>query len=161
VFAAGLSPPPCATWRSLRYALRHFHGSASHLALHNPSLEPTAFGVGSAQTLGRMNVNPAAAPIQHLQRLQALLGDLEPLNIALQRHEYDSLAFGDFVVVLVTGHKAARFIWDGRESILTVEYQARQNQSIAGTWVHDAFISVSPREAVFAEIGSNAVSLLT
>jgi hypothetical protein len=103
----------------------------------------------------------AATPIQHLRRLQALLEELEPRNIALERHEYDSLAFGDFVVVLGAGHKRVRFSWDGQESILTVECQtAPPNDLAAKAWEHDAYISVSPSEAVFVEIGSNAVSIL-
>jgi len=48
-----LPPQPISSWVQLRYAVGHFHRSAFEAALHNRSLDPTAFGVGSASTLDR------------------------------------------------------------------------------------------------------------
>jgi hypothetical protein len=101
-----------------------------------------------------------ATPIQHLRALQALLEELAQQNIALESHEYDAMVFGNFGLVLGSKRNRVRFTWDGKESVLTVEYKDPQTHASGGPWVHDAYISVCPREAVFAEIGSNAVSIL-
>jgi hypothetical protein len=102
----------------------------------------------------------APSSIQHLQSLQTLLQALAPEGIELESHQYDSLAFGGFELVLAKNHKKARFLWDGRESLLEVQYQEVDNKAIVGKWVHDAFIKVTPAEAVFAEIGSEAEAIL-
>lgn len=98
--------------------------------------------------------------IQHLQSLLALLQMLDIEGIEMESHQYDGAAFGSFAMVLAKGHTKVRFLWDGKESILTVEYQKVQNRAVTGIWEHDAFISVPLVEAVFAEIGSNAETVL-
>ena len=42
-----MAPRAFAAWVPLRYAVGHFHRGASEMALHNLSLERTAFGVRS------------------------------------------------------------------------------------------------------------------
>ena len=98
--------------------------------------------------------------IQHLQSLLALIQTLASDGIAMESHQYDGIAFGNFALVLAKGHTKVRFLWDGKELILTVEYQKIQNKVVTGVWEHDAFISVPSGEAVFAEIGSNAETML-
>ena len=98
--------------------------------------------------------------IQHLQRLIALLQMLASEGIEMESHQYDGITFGNFTLVLTKGHTKVRFLWDGKESILTVEYQKVQSKAVTGVWEHDAFISVPSAEAVFAEIGSNAETML-
>ncbi len=78
----------------------------------------------------------------------------------MESHQYDALSFGSFLLVLAKGHTKVRFSWDGKESILTVERQNVQNKSVVGTWEHDAFIQAPSADAVFAEIGSNAETML-
>ncbi len=101
-----------------------------------------------------------SSALQHLERLQALLQALGSGGIEIESHQYNCIAFGDFTLVLAKGHSKARFLWDGRESILTVEYQVVRNKSINGTWEHVAFIKAPSGETVFAEIESNAKALL-
>ena len=101
-----------------------------------------------------------AHSIQHLQRLIALLQMLASDGIEMESHQYDGLAFGNFTLVLTKGHTKVRFLWDGKESILTVEYQKVRNKAVTEVWEHDAFISVSSAEAVFAKLGSNAETML-
>jgi len=103
----------------------------------------------------------ASAAMDHFSHLHALLKELEPEGIALWEHKYAQETFGSFAVVLGAHHKRARFTWNGQESILTVEYAAVTAQGATSPWQHDAYISVSSREDVFAEIGSNAISMLT
>jgi hypothetical protein len=105
-------------------------------------------------------MNDVITPIQHLRSLQALLEELALQGIVLLIHEYSSASFGNFVLVFGARHQKARFSWDGKEQILTAEYQKVQNESVEGAWEHDAYVSVSPTEGVFAEIGSNAVAML-
>ena len=98
--------------------------------------------------------------LEHLQALCMLAHDLGTDGISLEAHEYDASAFGGFVVVFARGHAKAKFIWDGKDSILTVEYLKTESSKTAGTWTHDAYIQVPDHAAVFAEIGSNAVTML-
>jgi len=101
----------------------------------------------------------SSPPIQHLQSLQALLKTLASEGIEMESHQYDGITFGNFVLVLAKGHTKARFLWNAKESILTVECQHVVNKATLEQWEHDAFIKVQ-QEAVFAEIGSNAETLL-
>ena len=98
--------------------------------------------------------------LQHLERLLALLQTLGSESIEMESHQYDGPAFGNFVVVLAKGRARVSFVWNGKESILTVESQEVQNKADKQTWEHDAFIKVSSADDVFAEIGSNAEAML-
>ena len=97
--------------------------------------------------------------LEHLQALSSLVQELGTNGVSLESHEYDASAFGGFAVVMTRGHAKARFTWDGKDSILTVEYLKTGSSGPAVTWTHDAYIQVPDREAVFAEIGSNAVAI--
>ena len=101
-----------------------------------------------------------AASLEHLQGLCSLMLELDTQGVSLESHEYHAGAFGSFVVVLGRGHAKAKFIWDGKDSILTVEYLKAKNSAPVGTWTHDAHIQVPERQDVFAGIGSNAVAML-
>ncbi len=98
--------------------------------------------------------------LEHLQALSSLVQELGTEGVSLESHEYDANAFGGFVVVLARGHAKVKFIWDGKDSILTVEYMKAGSSGSVGTWTHDAYIQVPDQRAVFAEIGSNAVAML-
>ena len=98
--------------------------------------------------------------IQHLQSLLELLQTLGSESIEMESHQYDGGACGNFVLVLAKGHAKVRFLWDGKESILTVECQKVQSKAVTGDWEHDAFISVPSAVDVFAEVGSNAETML-
>jgi hypothetical protein len=100
------------------------------------------------------------ASIRHLQSILALIQTLASEGIEMESHQYEGIAFGNFVLVLAKGHKKVRFLWDGKESILTVEYQKVRNRAVIGVWEHNAFISAPSAEAVFAEIRSNAEAML-
>ncbi len=89
-----------------------------------------------------------------------LLEALAANGIKMERHQYDEASFGSFALVLAKGHAKARFTWDGRESILTVEWQKVQNNAVAGEWQHDAFIQAATADAALAEIGPNAEAML-
>jgi hypothetical protein len=102
----------------------------------------------------------AMASIDHLQKIQALLESLAANGIEMESHRYDLTAFGSFAMVLAKSHTKARFTWDGRESVLTVEWQRVQNNTVVGEWQHDAFIQAATGDDALAEIGSNAEAML-
>ena len=89
-----------------------------------------------------------------------MLQELVTQGIVLESQQYDASVFGSFVVVLARGREKAKFIWDGKDSMLTVEYLKPANSEDPGSWKHDAYIQVPERRAVLAEIGSNAVAML-
>ena len=101
-----------------------------------------------------------ADSLDHLRRLCQLLEELGPNGVLLESHEYDSCAFGGFIVVLARGKAKAKFIWDGKDSVLTVEFMKAGTAGAAGSWEHDAYIEVPERLAVFSEIASNTVAML-
>ncbi len=102
----------------------------------------------------------ALPSIHHLESLLELLQTLASEGIEMESHEYDGAAFGNFELVLTKGHAKVRFTWDGKKSILAIEFQKVQNKAETGTWEHDAYISVSSAQDVFAEIGSEAETML-
>ena len=102
----------------------------------------------------------ATSSSKHLKRLNSLLDELAEDDICLSRYEYTPESFGHFTLVLSKGAAKVRFLWDARESLLTVQCLKEQHESIGEVWEHDATIEVAPPDAVFAEIGSNAVAAL-
>jgi hypothetical protein len=96
----------------------------------------------------------------HLECLIELLQSLASEGIEMESHQYDCAAFGNFALVLTKGHAKVRFTWDGKESILTIDFQKVQTKAETGTWQHDAYSSVPSAQDVFAEIGSEAKTML-
>ena len=92
----------------------------------------------------------------HFQSMETLLGELEPLGIALGEHSYSPTTVVGFTLVLRHGSEKARFIWNEPDAILTVECAGVGN---AVSWKHDAHIKVELRDAVFYEIASEAIQL--
>lgn len=102
----------------------------------------------------------ATSSIQHLKKLQSLLEGLAEDDIRLLRYEYIPESFGNFTMILAKGAAKVRFLWDARESLLTIECLKEQHESVGEVWEHDATIEVDSPEVVFAEIGSNAAAVL-
>ncbi len=102
----------------------------------------------------------ALPSIHHLECLLELLQTLAPEGIEMESHRYDGGVSGNFALVLSKGHSKVRFTWDGTKSVLTIEFQEVQNNAETGTWEHDAYISVPSAPDVFAEIGSEAETML-
>lgn len=100
-----------------------------------------------------------SSAIQHFQGFLALLQALAVEQIEFESLEHHEHAFGTFILVVSRGHKKVRFVWDGRESLLTVECQKFQNRSVTTKWEHGAFIAAISRQAALAEIESIAVTM--
>ena len=62
----------------------------------------------------------AAGSLKHVETLLGFLRELANDGIALYEHHFDAQAFGNFIVVLGLPHRRVKFIWDGREFLLSV-----------------------------------------
>ncbi len=96
------------------------------------------------------------APLGHFEAMTWLLKELEPARIELHEHQYSPRVFGSFALVLGRGHKDARFAWDGRDALLSIEFRGNRSD----TWTHDANISLPNGEGLYAEIASQASEML-
>jgi hypothetical protein len=97
-----------------------------------------------------------ATSIAHFESLLWLLKELEPDGIVLHEHQYHPQSFGSFVVVLGRGHDLAKFVWDGKEFLLSVSFAAVTNKNANVAWAHDANISLPNGHGLFEEIASEA-----
>ena len=65
-------------------------------------------------------MNDPDASIKHFAIMQTLASDLAKRHIAIYEHQFDMLIFSSFTAVVGTRHKRWQFIWDGKESVMTV-----------------------------------------
>lgn len=93
----------------------------------------------------------------HFEAMAWLLKELAPARIELQEHQYSPRVFGSFALVLGRGHKEVRCTWDGRDSLLSIEFRENRSES----WTHDANISVPNGEGLYAEIASQASEMFS
>jgi hypothetical protein len=98
--------------------------------------------------------------VVHLESLAQLLKELALERIELFEHAYNPQSFGSFVLVLGRGHEQLKFIWDGKDAILSVSFAAVQNKNTAPVWTHDADLSLPKGEGLYAEIASQSVDML-
>ena len=97
-----------------------------------------------------------ALSTHHFERMAWLTHELAADRIDLLEHQYAPATFGSFVIALAKGHDELRFTWDGRDSVLAVGFRKRG----AREWTHDAYISVPDQEGLYAEIASQATTML-
>jgi hypothetical protein len=100
------------------------------------------------------------AAIEHLESLTSILKELAPQGIELYEHRYHPQAFGSFELVLGRSHEHIKFIWDGRDSVLSVSFATVTNENANPSWTHDANISLPNGDGLFAEIASNVEQML-
>jgi hypothetical protein len=98
--------------------------------------------------------------IAHLEGLTRLLREFSSDRIELLEHTYHPAAFGSFELVLGKGHQQVKFVWDGKESILSLYFATVQNKNSVPAWTHDADFSLPGGEGLYAEIGSQSVDML-
>jgi hypothetical protein len=101
-----------------------------------------------------------SAPIAHIESLLWLLKELEAEGIALYEHQYQPQSFGSFVLVVGRGHERAKFVWDGKEFILSVSFATFPTKNANVPWTHDADITLPNGHGLFEEIASQAQSVL-
>lgn len=81
-----------------------------------------------------MNDAAALYALSHVTALKELLEQLVPLNIELQEHSFDSLCFGSWVMVAGRSRQRYRFVWDGKESLLSVSSSTFSDSQSAAQW---------------------------
>ena len=76
----------------------------------------------------------ADTTILHLGLMQRLAERLAGDHFAIYEHTYNQIAFGSWEVVIGTHHKRRRFIWDGKDSLLSVSEAEFTNSSSPPSW---------------------------
>lgn len=98
--------------------------------------------------------------ILHLESVAQLLKELTSERIVLFEHSYHPQSFDSFILVLGRGHEQLKFIWDGKDAVLSASFAKIQNKNAAPVWTHDADFSLPKGEGLYAEIASLSVEML-
>ena len=98
--------------------------------------------------------------ILHLESLAQLLKEFASERIELFEHSYHPQSFGSFVLVVGRGHEQLKFIWDGKDAILSVSFAEVQNKNAAPVWTHDADFSLPKGEGLYAQIATQSTDML-
>ncbi len=96
-----------------------------------------------------------------MESLAQLLKEFASERISLFEHSYHPESFGSFVLVVGRGHEQLRFIWDGKDAILSVSFVEVQKTNAAPVWTHDADFSLPKGEGLYAEIATQSIDMLT
>jgi len=70
----------------------------------------------------------------HVTALKELLEELAPLSVELQEHSYHYLSFGSWVIVAGRRKHRYRFVWDGKESYLSVSHSTFSDSQSVAQW---------------------------
>lgn len=81
-----------------------------------------------------MNDTAALYALSHITELKELLEQLVPLDVELQEHSFHPLSFGSWVLVAGRRKQRYRFIWDGKESLLSVSFSTFSDSQSAAQW---------------------------
>lgn len=95
-----------------------------------------------------------------METLVGFLGELSGKGVGLYEHHFDAQDFGSFYVVVGLPHDRLKFVWDGRDEVLTVSVGKRPNASGPMAWVHEMNVSLPKGEGVYEEIASNTLDIL-
>ena len=79
-------------------------------------------------------MNDSDESMKYFATMQMLASDLAKKHIAIYQHRFDMLTFGNFFVVVGTRHKRWRFIWDGKEGVMTVSVAAIADSREVPEW---------------------------
>jgi len=90
----------------------------------------------------------------HLESLVKMLNDLKQDNIELFSYHLHPQAFESFELVLGKTNQQVKFLWDGKESTLSLYFATIQNQNSNPEWIHEANFSLPNGEGLYEEIWS-------
>lgn len=96
---------------------------------------------------------------KHMETLLGFLGELSEKGVRLYEHHFNAQGFGSFYVVVGLPHDRLKFVWDGRDEILTVCVGKGRNASGPMAWVHEMNVSLPKGEGVYEEIVSNTLDI--
>ena len=91
---------------------------------------------------------------KHFDMVSALTERLAKRHLSLFKHSYDHNCFGNWEMVIGSGHKERRFLWDGRDFFLTVSERAKTNSTQGEQWrsVHEMPVGEIEDEDLFGKV---------
>jgi hypothetical protein len=81
-----------------------------------------------------MKIDRNATIKKHFDLVLALTTQLAAHNLSVVNHSYNYLCFGNWEIVVSSGHKERKFLWDGRDFILSVSERMKGNLSQNSQW---------------------------
>ncbi len=91
---------------------------------------------------------------KHFDLVSALTVRLSGRGLSLFKHSYDHNCFGNWEMVIGSGHKERRFQWDGRDFFLTVSERTKTNLTQGTQWksVHENPVGEIADEELFEKV---------
>lgn len=81
-----------------------------------------------------MKINRDETIKNHFDSVVLLTNRLSEQKLSVFYHSYDYLCFGNWEMIIGTGHMDRRFFWDGRDFILIVNDRKKNNLTQGGQW---------------------------
>lgn len=81
-----------------------------------------------------MKINRDETIKKHFDLVVLLTNRLAEQKLSLLYHTYDYLCFGNWEIIVGTGHKERKCFWDGRDFFLTVSDRKIGNMTQGGKW---------------------------
>ena len=81
-----------------------------------------------------MKINRDETIKKHFDLVVFLTSRLAEVKLSLLHHTYDYLCFGNWEIIIGTGHRERKFLWDGRDFFLTVSDRVKNNLTQDGQW---------------------------
>jgi hypothetical protein len=97
----------------------------------------------------------------HFESMCSLLRELEHSKVVLLEHHFHPRAFGSFELIFAKGHKHTRFVWDGKQQLLSVSVANVTNaNALVMSWAPDGDHRVPNGDGLFAYIASRTADLM-
>jgi hypothetical protein len=81
-----------------------------------------------------MKIDRDATIKKHFDMLHTLTNRLNGDRLSVFSHSYNYLSFGNWEIVIGSGHKEKKFFWDGRDFNLTVSERNKTNLCQNNQW---------------------------
>ncbi len=90
----------------------------------------------------------------HFDMVSALTTRLSEQGLSLFKHSYDHNCFGNWEMVIGSGHKERQFLWDGRDFFLIVSERTKTNSTLRTQWksVHELPVGEVSDEELFEKV---------
>jgi hypothetical protein len=88
----------------------------------------------------------ADSGVRHIRQLLALAESLRAFGISVYHHEWHDLAMGSWSLTAGTRHRSYRFVWDGRDGVISVTgpFHAGQVSASRSPSIVDEQLGVPP-----------------
>jgi hypothetical protein len=102
----------------------------------------------------------ASLDIENLRSLAALLDELTPSRLELRQFDYSPEFFGSFELHLGTGHRRLKFVWDGREDVLSLSSATLSSKGDVPAWRNRFDLELPFGSGLWENIASSALDVL-